>query len=86
MSFENTMTGAYMYEKFRADANLDGKFDEKDSLTGYNLYCLMSPASFSCGNMAVSILKDSHIVTMNFFDRLFYLHGKLNGLCECFVV
>ncbi|MBO4266863.1 MAG: hypothetical protein J5910_06690 [Lachnospiraceae bacterium] len=64
MTIKDTLTGAYVHECFKADANLDGVFDEKDSLAGYNLYCLGSPLSFSCGNMAVSELKDSHIVTI----------------------
>ena len=61
---EDTMTGAYANESFRADANLDGKFDEEDSLAGYNLYCITSPCSFSCGNLVPSVLKNSNIVTM----------------------
>lgn len=61
---EDTMTGAYANESFRADANLDGSFDEKDSLKGYNLYCLTSPNSFSCGNLVPSVLKNSGRVTM----------------------
>jgi hypothetical protein len=64
MIIEDTMTGAYVCERVMADANLDGKFDEKDSLTGYNLFCITSPGTFSCGNWAASELKDSKIVTM----------------------
>ncbi len=64
VAVEDTMTGAYMNESFRSDANLDGSFDEKDNLTGYNLFCITSPSSFSCGNLAASELKNSHIVTM----------------------
>ena len=29
-----------------------------------NLYCLISPVSFSCGNLVPSILKNSHKVTL----------------------
>ena len=64
MTVEDTLTGAYAHECFKADANLDGKFDEKDSLAGYNLYCITSPQTFSCGNLAASELKHSHVVTM----------------------
>ena len=64
MVVEDTMTGAAVYERFRSDANLDGKFDDKDSLTGYNLFCITSPCSFSCGNLMASEFKNSNIVTM----------------------
>ena len=56
---EDTMTGAYMNETFCCDANLDGVFDEKDSLKNYRLFCLTSPCSFSCGNLVPCVLKDS---------------------------
>ena len=60
---EDTLTGAYMNETFRCDANLDGKFDEDDSLEGYRLFCMTSPCSFSCGNLVASVLKSSGKVT-----------------------
>ena len=56
---EDTLTGAFMNESFCCDANLDGVFDDKDSLTDYRLFCLTSPCSFSCANMVPSILKNS---------------------------
>ena len=59
---EDTLTGAYTNESFRCDANLDGAFDEKDSLMGYRLFCLTSPASFSCGNLVPSVLQSSNRV------------------------
>lgn len=61
---EDTLTGAYVCESFKADANLDGLFDKKDSLSKYNLFCIISPCSFSCANLAASELKNSHMVTM----------------------
>ena len=61
---EDTLTGAFMNESFCCDANLDGVFDDKDSLKGYRLFCLTSPCSFSCGNLVPSILKDSKRVKM----------------------
>ncbi|MBR3308042.1 MAG: hypothetical protein IKI75_12430 [Lachnospiraceae bacterium] len=61
---EDTMTDAYANESFRADANLDGVFNEQDSLLGYNLYCLTSPNSFSCGNLVPCVLKNTGRVTM----------------------
>lgn len=59
---EDTLSGAYMNEMFRCDANLDGKFDEKDSLKDYRLFCLTSPCSFSCGNLVPSVLQNSRKV------------------------
>ena len=56
---EDTLTGAYMNETFRCDANLDGTFDKADSLEGYRLFCMTSPCSFSCGNLVPSVLKSS---------------------------
>ena len=61
---EDTLTGAYANERFCADVNLDGEFDEQDTLYGYNLYCMTSPYSFSCGNLVPSVLKNSGNVTM----------------------
>ncbi|MBO4890728.1 MAG: hypothetical protein J5574_07025, partial [Lachnospiraceae bacterium] len=61
---KDVMTGAYSNESFSADADLDGDFDENDSLTDRNLYCITSPVSFSCGNLVPSVLKNSHVVTM----------------------
>ena len=61
---QDTLTGAYANEYFRADANLDGTYDEKDSLLNYNLYCIVSPVSFSCGNLVPSVLKSSGKVTI----------------------
>lgn len=54
MTVEDTLTGAYAHECFRADVNLDGMIDEKDSLAGYNLYCISSPCSFSCEYQATA--------------------------------
>ena len=61
---ENSLTGAYMNETFCCDANLDGKFDEADSLKDYRLFCLISPTSFSCGNLVPSVLQNSKRVKL----------------------
>ena len=39
--------------EYRADVNLDHVFDEQDTLAGrgLRLFCLTSPASFSCANL-----------------------------------
>jgi hypothetical protein len=58
--YENTLTGQRMKSTFEVDRNLDGKFDEKDAEVEYhlNFALLISPYSFSCGNMLPSLLKD----------------------------
>ena len=63
-SIKDDITGALMTENYRIDLNLDHKFDEKDSLAGYKLYCLESPASFSCGNLVPSVYKNSGKITL----------------------
>ena len=77
MSFKNTLTGAQVTERFRSDMNLDRVFDERDELTGYDLYCLTSPVSFSCGNLVPSVLKNSNNVT---------ILGKTSGGGACVVL
>ena len=63
-SVESPVTGARCTALYRADINLDHEFDEKDELTGKNLYCLTSPVSFSCGNLVPWIFKASGRVTL----------------------
>ena len=64
ISLRNTMTNALVTQNFLVDLNLDRVFDEKDSLLDYNLFCLTSAFSFSCGNLVPSVFKSSHKVTM----------------------
>lgn len=66
ISLRNSASNALVTENFRADLNLDGEFDDNDTLRGkYNLICLTSPLSFSCGNLVPSVLKNSHeVITM----------------------
>ncbi|MCR4891460.1 MAG: hypothetical protein K5989_04690 [Lachnospiraceae bacterium] len=66
LSTKNTLSGAMTDAVFTIDTNLDGKFDEKDTLAGkgLQLYCLESPFSFSCGNLVPSAFKASHKVTL----------------------
>ncbi len=76
INVKNTMTGAATTSQYRIDANRDGKFDEKDTLaTGdYNLYCLVSPVSFSCGNLLPNeFMMDPHVT----------LIGKTTGGGSC---
>ena len=67
LSLLDTMTGAETIACYRTDLNLNGialsnpeggseAFDPGDTVFGrYNLYCLISPSSFSCGNLVPSI-------------------------------
>ena len=66
MALKDTMTGAQSNMTYLCDVNLNGKFqDEEDSLLGqYNLYCLISPLSFSCGNLVPAAFKASECVTL----------------------
>lgn len=63
-SLENPITGAVSNSVYRVDANMDHVFDENDWFHDVNLYCLTSECSFSCGNVAPSILKANTNVTM----------------------
>ena len=64
ISIQSSFTGARSTSVYQADINLDGQFDEKDTLADKNLYCLTSPVSFSCGNLIPAIFKYSHSVTL----------------------
>ena len=63
-SVRNMATGAMSTAVYRADINLDGEFDAKDTVADKNLYCLVSPVSFSCGNLVPAALKSSQKVTL----------------------
>ncbi len=64
ISLTNPLTGALVTQNFKTDLNLNRQFDERDNLLNYNLFCLTSPNSFSCGNLVPSVLKNSHRVTI----------------------
>ena len=77
-SLMNTMTGALATGVYNVDINLDGEFDEGDfGLTEKKLFCLISPVSFSSGNLVPNILKNSHDVT---------LIGQTSGGGSCVVL
>ncbi len=73
---ENTMTGAMSSATYRSDVNRDRKFDEKDTVAERNIYCLISPFSFSCGNLVPNVLKASNKAT---------LLGRTSGGGSCMV-
>ena len=76
ISVKDTASGALSTAVYRADINLDGVFDDKDSVADRNLYCLISPVSFSCGNLVPAALKSSQKVT---------LLGRTSGGGSCVV-
>ena len=63
-SVKNMATGATSTAVYRADINLDHAFDEHDTVADKHLYCLVSPVSFSCGNLVPAALKSSQKVTL----------------------
>ena len=73
----NSMTGALSVGTFQVDINLDSSYDEKDTLGDRNLFCLISPVTFSCANTLASIFRSSHKVN---------LLGKTSGGGSCMVL
>lgn len=63
-SVKDTFTGALSTSTYRADVNLDRKFNSGDVLDDKNIYVLISPVSFSCGNLVPAALKASDKVTI----------------------
>ena len=78
MYYENTLTGQKMKCSFDVDRNLDGKFDEKDKdvKLKMNIGVLISPCSFSCGNLLPALMKDYGICLL----------GKQSGGGSCCVL
>ena len=64
MNVKDTFTGAMSTGVYRADVNLDREFNEYDNCSEKNLYCLISPVSFSCGNTVPAAFKASGKVTL----------------------
>ncbi|MBR3234676.1 MAG: hypothetical protein IKG11_03575 [Atopobiaceae bacterium] len=61
---KDCMTGAMCTSTYRCDASRDSKFDEGDTVTDKNLFCLISPFSFSCANLVPCMFKESGRVTL----------------------
>ena len=66
MSATNPTTGAQCSVTYQADINLDGIINEEDvlDLDRFDVYCLTSLNSFSCGNTVPVCAKDSGKVTL----------------------
>ena len=77
LSLTHTPTGAETTIVYRADVNLDHQFDEADTISGLNLFCLTSPVSFSCGNLVPWAFKADGRVT---------LLGRVTGGGSCSVL
>lgn len=60
----NPTTGATASHTYMIDINLDGVVDENDILTDKNVFCLTSPVTFSCANLAAAVFKNSDKVTL----------------------
>ena len=63
-SIYNSVTQSCATTSYYADVNRDGVFDDNDSIADKNLFCLVSPVSFSCGNYVPALLKASGKVTI----------------------
>ena len=64
IGMKDTMTHAMCSSAYRCDANRDRKFDDSDTVSDKNLFCLISPVSFSCGNLVPCMFKESGRVTL----------------------
>ena len=64
LSMKDISTGALSNLLYHADTNLDRKFDISDTVMDKKLYCIISPSSFSCGNLVPAAFKSSGVVTM----------------------
>jgi hypothetical protein len=61
----NKLTGEIYKTTYKVDTNYDGVYDDKDyQAKGYNVFCLASSASFSCGNFFPLALKDNNSATL----------------------
>ena len=69
-------TGTESTMSYQADVNLDHEFDEKDTISNLNLFCLTSSQSFSCANLVPWAFKEDGRVT---------LLGKTSGGGSCVV-
>ena len=66
VSTMNPTTNAMYNVTYKADTNLDGVISDEDALDldRFDVYCLTSLNSFSCGNLVPYALKDSGKVTL----------------------
>lgn len=60
----DAVTGSKGTTLYKADVNGDHKFDDSDTIKDKKLYCLISPVSFSCGNLVPFMFKTAGNVTL----------------------
>ena len=80
MTLLDTANGTESTVAYSFDGNRNGEFNEPDDYIGttnYKIFCLISPFSFSCGNLVPSVLKNSDQVT---------LIGQTSGGGSCVVL
>lgn len=77
INFTDTTGDGQSSTTYKADVNLDRVFDANDNITSKNLYCIISPNSFSCGNLVPASFKSSGVVT---------LLGRASGGGACVVM
>ena len=62
---EDRNSGSKAATNYFFDANLNHLFGDKgDAINDKNLFCLISPVSFSCGNLVPAALRSSGMVTL----------------------
>lgn len=77
-SLKNTMTNALATGVYNVDVNLDHKYDLNDrGFLSKKIFCLISPVSFSCGNLVPNVFKNSNKVT---------LIGRTSGGGSCVIL
>lgn len=77
-SLKNTMTNALATGVYNVDVNLDRKYDDNDKgFLDKKIFCIISPVSFSCGNLVPNVFKNSNQVT---------LIGRTSGGGSCVVL
>ena len=65
ININNQLSGAKILATYKADVDFDGSFGAAgDTISDKNLFCIVSPLSFSCGNMVPAMLKASGRVTI----------------------
>jgi hypothetical protein len=65
INIKNKVGGTVRSLTYKVDTNYDGKYTEDDYPgVNYDVYCLTSPCSFSCGNIFPLIFRDNKAATI----------------------
>lgn len=65
LTYRNLLTGQTITDHYEVDVNMDGSFDEADSVPcGLNIAILTSADSFSCANLFPAIMKDEGFLVL----------------------